>query len=125
MNPNAIVLSPEQYEQMRQSLKAELIQEMESYRVPTTRNVYSTEWILIREGLENLLKSDYNNGCGHWYQNQQGLYAAFRLAFKKDRVTNFRFIEPDRLSSFYTELMHLINKYREGEDLKLSNQKGE
>ncbi|GIP55903.1 hypothetical protein [Paenibacillus vini] len=117
MEANAIVLTQEQYEQMRESLKAELMNELEKLQPSTTRGIYTPEWIGVREDLESLLQSDYNNGCGHWYQNQQGLYAAFRLAFRKERASHFRFIEQGRMRNFYSELMALINKYRSGQDL--------
>lgn len=120
MNPNAIVLTPEQFEQLKESLtesvRTDLIQEFSQKQALYSKGIYTPEWIGIREDLEKKLRSDYNDGCGQRYQNQQGLYAAFRLAFRKDRASNFRNIEPNRLSKFYSELMALINKYREERD---------
>lgn len=112
MDANAIVLTPDQFEQMKAALKEEILAEIPSYERQTTKGVYSPKWIAIREQLEAKLCSDFNNGCGHWYQNQQGLYAAFRLAFQKERVHEFRFVDQEKLESFYIELIGLIEKYR-------------
>lgn len=122
MNPNAIVLTPEQFEQLKESLtnsvRTDLMQEFSQKQSPYVRRLYTPEWIGIREDLERKLRSDYNDGCGQWYQNQQGIYAAFKLAFRKERVTDFHHIEENRLTNFYSELMNLIDKYREGRDGK-------
>lgn len=115
MDANAIVFTPEQFEQMKAALKEEILAEIPNYERQITKGVYSPKWIAIREQLEAKLCSDFNNGCGHWYQNQQGLYAAFRLAFKKERVHDFRFVDQEKLESFYIELMGLIEKYRGNE----------
>ena len=115
MNPNAIVLTPEQFEQLQENIKSDLLAQLESQHKP--KRMYCTEWIKVRTDLEEVLRGDYNDGCGQWYMNQQGIYAAFRLAFQKERVQYLNGVKEGRLTNFYTELMALINKYRDGQDL--------
>lgn len=113
MNANAIVMTPEQLEEFKRNVKAEVIHELSKTGVPINRGIYTPEWISIRDELEEKLRGDYNDGCGHWYQNQQGLYAAFRLAFRRDSVKSLRSVKNGKLSDFHRELFELINKYRE------------
>lgn len=112
MEANAIVLSPEQFVQLKESIKKDLMSDLVKNTPTYTRGIYSAEWVGIRDDIQARLQGDLGTGCGHWYQNQQGLYSAFRLAFQKDRVPEFRSIDQKKLGEFYNELMQLIYKYR-------------
>lgn len=73
----------------------------------------SKGWELVRNQIEERMRGDFNNGCGHWYNNQQGLYAAFRLAFQVQRIQELAQKDDDLIKKFHDELFALINKYRE------------
>ncbi|MFU1797647.1 hypothetical protein ACM1RC_27535 [Paenibacillus azoreducens] len=117
MNANAIVMTPEQFEEMKRNLKNELIHELSKAAPPIQHErAYSAEWISVRDEIEHKLRGDYNAGCGQWYANQTGLYAAFRLAFRQDSIKSLRKVEHGRLMKFHNELFGLIDKYREGRE---------
>ncbi|WP_337034730.1 hypothetical protein [Paenibacillus illinoisensis] len=117
MNPIAIVMTPEQLEAMKASIKQELREELQKASVPAYSGVYAAEWLEIRDDIiAKLRNGNYGKGCGHWYHNQTSLYAVFRLAFRKPDVKAFRTIERGRMSSFYKELLSLMDKYRDNND---------
>lgn len=113
MHPNAIVMTPEQLAALAKDIKADVMRELSKQETPYYQGAYSPEWLGIREEIQMKLQGDYNNGCGHWYQNQTGLYAAFRLAFRKEGIKNLRSVEGGKLRNFYTELFELIDRYRD------------
>jgi len=110
MNVNAVLMTQEQFDHFRDELKKEIMEELNVSS--QSQGIYSDQWIAIRQSLENKMRSSYNDGCGQWYSNQNGLYAAFRLAFKKSKVANLRHADQNNLAEFYKDLMELIDKYR-------------
>ncbi len=96
----------EEYNKFIDQLKKDILTDIK----PTP--AYSAGWIAVREDLEKRLRGEFNFGCGQWYQNQNGLYAAFRLAFQKDTIKDLRHIEDSKIQEFYDELIGLIEKWR-------------
>lgn len=96
-----------QYEAFLAKVKADVLKEMENKRT------YSSNWITVRDQIEGKMKGDYNYGCGNWYNNQQGLYATFRLAFQVSRIADLTSVDGKKIQSFHDELFALIDKYRE------------
>lgn len=98
----------EQYKSFIQSIKDEVLEELK----PTP--AYHPSWSEIRDDMENRFRGDYNEGCGHWHNNQQAMYAVFRLAFQQPTIKDLRNVEGNRIKSLHDDLFNLIDKYREG-----------
>jgi len=98
----------EQYKKFIQSIKDEVVQEIQP------RTVYNPSWITVRQDMESRFRSDYNDNCGHWHNNQQSMYTIFRLAFQKRSIKDLDDVDGTKIKSLHDELFQLIDKYREG-----------
>lgn len=96
----------QQYEAFLAKVKADVLKEMEN------KCTYLSNWTVVREQIERKMRGDYNDGCGHWYNNQQGLYATFRLAFQVKRIAELTSVDGKKIQDFHDELFALIDKYR-------------
>ncbi|MYL44628.1 hypothetical protein GLV94_03135 [Virgibacillus halodenitrificans] len=97
-----------QYQNFIQSIKNEVLQEIKP------KPAYHPSWSAIRDSMEERFRGDYNNGCGHWSNNQQSMYAVFRLAFQQPTIKDLKNVDGERIKALHDELFHLIDKYREG-----------
>lgn len=98
----------QQYQSFIQSIKDDVIKEIKP------QPDYHPSWASVRERLEERFRSDYNDGCGHWHNNQQAMYAVFRLAFQQPTIKDLKNVDGERIESLHDELFRLIDKYREG-----------
>ncbi|MFJ7407154.1 MULTISPECIES: hypothetical protein [unclassified Lysinibacillus] len=97
-----------QYEIFLAKVKEDVLKEMENKRN------YSSNWTTVRDQIEGKMRGEYNDGCGNWYNNQQGLYSTFRLAFQVSRIGELSSVDGKQIQNFHDELFALIDKYREG-----------
>lgn len=112
MDQTSIQLTPEQLAELTENIKKSVLVEISKLPVAQTDRVYSNGWVAARSKLENLFREGYANGCGYWYQTMTGLYAAFRLAFRKEKIMDLRFVGDEKVMRFADDLIALIDKYR-------------
>lgn len=91
---------------LREQVREDVLNELKG-RIPQSKG-----WTTVRSQIEEKMRGDFNNGCGHWYNNQQGLYAAFRLAFNVARIQELAQKDDEQIQRFHDELFTLIEKYR-------------
>lgn len=98
----------DQYKKFITSIKDEVIEEIKP------EPAYHPSWSSIRDSMEERFRNGYNDGCGHWHNNQQSMYAVFRLAFQQPTIKDLKYVDGERIKSLHDELFQLIDKYREG-----------
>lgn len=112
MNQNSIQLTPEQLAELTENIKKSVLVEISKLPVAQTERKYSDGWVATRSKLERLFRNGYANGCGFWHQTMTGLYSAFRLAFRKEKIMDLRFVDDEKVMRFADDLIALIDKYR-------------
>jgi len=100
----------DQYQEFINKVKEDVLNEIKP------KGAYHPSWESIRSHMEARFRGDYNNGCGHWHNNQQSMYAVFRLAFQQPTIKELRNVEGDRIQGLHDELFELIDKYRRGNE---------
>ncbi|MGE6516672.1 hypothetical protein [Lysinibacillus sphaericus] len=91
---------------VKDQVREEVLNDLKG-RIPQSKG-----WTTVRGQIEKKMRGEFNNGCGHWYNNQQGLYATFRLAFNVARIQELAKKEDEQIQNFHDELFSLIEKYR-------------
>lgn len=98
----------EQYRNFIKSIKEEVLNDMKP------EGSYHPTWEVVRQQMEYRFKNtNYNDNCGHHYNNMQSLYAVFRLAFQQRTIKELKNIDGERIQKLHDELFYLIDKYRE------------
>lgn len=102
----------DQYQEFINRVKEDVLNEMKP------KGAFHPTWEHVRGQLEHRFgfDSNYNNNCGHHYNNQQSMYAVFRLAFQQPTIKDLRNVEGERIQSLHDELFELIDKYRRGNE---------
>lgn len=100
----------EQYQNFINKIKDDVLMEMKP------KSAYHPSWNSIRDDMEERFRGNYNDGCGHWHNNMQSMYAVFRLAFQQSTIKDLRNVDDERIKSLHDDLFSLIDKYREGNE---------
>lgn len=98
----------EQYRSFIQSIKDDVLNEIKP------RGAYHPTWEQVRGQMEHrFIATDYNDNCGHHYNNMSALYVVFRLAFQQKTIKELSNVNGERIQKLHDELFALIDKYRE------------